>query len=173
MAVGLALAITRSITRPLAILVERLDRLQAGPIADLGSGMEAMADGDLTVDLHPETPTIEHVSRDELGRASGSFNEIARRTAETVETYRRMRARLTDLLGRVSASTSTVSAASQQMASTSEEAGEVARAARAVAGEGVTAAEQADEAMRAVRESTGAITDAIGGLAAKSEQIGG
>jgi methyl-accepting chemotaxis protein len=49
---------------------------------------------------------------------------------------------------------------------------EVAGEARTVAAEGVSAAEHADQAMRAVRESSTAVTEAIRELAAKSEQIG-
>jgi methyl-accepting chemotaxis protein len=154
LAAALAFAITRSITRPLAVLVERLGALQEGAIADLGTGIAAMAEGDLTVELDPETPTIEHVSRDELGLASASFNQIAERTAATVETYRSMRVKLTELLGRVSASSSTVSAASQQMASTSEEAGravgEIANAVSEVA----SGAERQARMVEVAREST-------------------
>jgi methyl-accepting chemotaxis protein len=48
----------------------------------------------------------------------------------------------------------------------------VAQEARQAAAEGVTAAAQANDAMSSVRESSVAATDAIGELAAKSEQIG-
>ena len=49
---------------------------------------------------------------------------------------------------------------------------EVAHQARAVAQQGVGAAEQATAAMSSVRDSSQAVSDAIGELASKSEQIG-
>jgi methyl-accepting chemotaxis protein len=49
---------------------------------------------------------------------------------------------------------------------------ELGQAARRAAGDGVTAAAQASQAMQSVRESSRAVTDAISGLAEKSDQIG-
>ncbi|MFN8222912.1 MAG: methyl-accepting chemotaxis protein [Gaiellales bacterium] len=54
-----------------------------------------------------------------------------------------------------------------------EETGSAAREAREVAEEGVMAAQQASAAMESVRKSTTSVTDAIRGLAEKSEAIGG
>jgi methyl-accepting chemotaxis protein len=57
--------------------------------------------------------------------------------------------------------------------STAEQTGETARQAQEVAVAGVAAAQNASRAMESVRESNSAVTQAIRGLATKSEQIGG
>src|SRR5581483_2920187 len=54
-----------------------------------------------------------------------------------------------------------------------EQTAEAAARARSVADEGIEAATQASNAMALVRDSSAEVTDAMRGLAAKSEQIGG
>jgi len=60
-----------------------------------------------------------------------------------------------------------------ESAASAQETAASAAEARSFAEEGVAAARRATDAMHAVRESSVAVTDAMRGLAAKSEQIGG
>lgn len=151
----------------------------------MADAAEAIADGDLTLRVEPES------ERDVLGRA-----------------FARMTESLRTMIGQLSDTATTMGAASEEMASTSEEAGkavseialavgdiasgaerqvrvveearqsaqetgEAAEQAREAAHEGVGAADQAAAAMQALQESNWQVTGAIRGLAAKSEQIGG
>ena len=151
----------------------------------MAAAAETIAEGDLTVDVEPES------DRDALGTA---FEKMVRN--------------LRSVVGEVGRAAATMSSASQQMAATSKEAGravgEIANAvgnvargaerqvrvveearsstlgtshsaeqARDLARRGVQAAEQADEVMRAVRESAAAVSTTISELAAKSDEIGG
>ena len=221
-AVGLAVVVTRSVTRPVAVLVERLRSLNDRCLGSLRSGLGALAHGDLTVEARPGTEPIEACGRDEVGVASATVNELIGQTHESLAAYNASRAQLGGLVGRVSHSAQSLSAASQQMATTSDETGravgEIAMAvserragrrapgardgagqggdpevadgerlrrprrggdrtrrgsAREVAELGAGAVAQASEAMGAVRDSSLRATDAIRGLGAKSEQIGG
>ena len=221
-ALGLAVVVTRSVTRPVAVLVERLRSLNDRCLGSLRSGLGALAHGDLTVEARPGTEPIEACGRDEVGVASATVNELIGQTHESLAAYNASRAQLGGLVGRVSHSAQSLSAASQQMATTSDETGravgeiamavsgvaqgaerqvrameqakvatqevatasdfgarsaeETARAAvsaREVAELGAGAVAQAGEAMGAVRDSSLRATDAIRGLGAKSEQIGG
>jgi methyl-accepting chemotaxis protein len=222
-AAGMTVAyiIARGIKRAVAVILERLTMLRDNCVADLNGALEAMAHGDLTVELTPTTPPIERISGDEIGQIAVAVNGIRDRSIASIASYGRMTENLRGLIGTVSTSAAGVSAASQQMASTSEEAGravgeiasavgevaagaerqvrqvetvkgaaeEAAGAARSGAGqareaavvaarakqtaqEGVGASDEASAAMRAVADSSQEVADAIGGLAAKSEQIG-
>jgi methyl-accepting chemotaxis protein len=206
--IGIALFLARGIRRAVTPILDRLQSLQSNCVADLRTGIEALAEGNLTVELSPVTEPIEQISGDELGKIAIAVNGIRTSTIASLEAYNGATAGLRSLVSSVAESSSRLHSASQQMASTSEEAGraageiagavsevangaerqvrmvsearasteetaEAAETARKLSVEGVAAAEQADEAMRAVRESTAAVTGAIRALGSKSEQIGG
>jgi methyl-accepting chemotaxis protein len=104
-------------------------------------------------------------SAEETGKATSEIAQAiehvahgAERQVQIIETARR--------------AADDVTAAVTRSAEQAEQTAEVAIRARASAQQGVGAAEQADNAMQAVRDSSVAVTAAIGGLAAKSEQIG-
>jgi methyl-accepting chemotaxis protein len=202
-------------------ILEGLRGLQDNCTDPLAEGLDAMAAGDLTRHIDPDTPTIEQTTRDELGEVTQAVNTIRERALSSIASFNAMSEQLRVMIGDVSASAGAVSVASREMSSTSEEAGratgeiaqavgdvahgaerqvtmiaearyaadEVARAvnesaqsaqltaevgqqARRSAGDGVAAAEHANDAMRSVRDSSTAVTSAIGELAKKSEQIG-
>ena len=66
----MAFVITRSITRPLAVLVQRLRSVTRVCLTQLGTGLEATARGDLTVAAAAGTEKIGSRARDEIGAAS-------------------------------------------------------------------------------------------------------
>jgi methyl-accepting chemotaxis protein len=154
-------------------------------LREMCAAAERIAEGDLTVEVHPRS------DQDALGNA-----------------FVTMQANLGAVIGAVNAGATEVASASQQMASSSQEAGravneiadalaDVARGAeqqaqvveearsaveesargaahaQEVAAEGARSADEASSAMNSVRQSAREVSAAIGGLAAKSEQIGG
>jgi methyl-accepting chemotaxis protein len=218
---GLALVISRRITRSVSVVLERMGMLSGHCVSGLGDAMRALAHGDLTQTVVPVTPLIEDQGSDELSQLAQRFDEIRTNTVATIDAYNETRETLAQLMSQMNASAGTVAAASEQMASTSEEAGravgeiahavgdvaqgaerqvrtvestrsaiaevtravqesaataqetvEVASQARETAQQGVGAAEEATVAMRAVRDSSAAVSDAIRELATKSERIG-
>ncbi len=207
-AIAIALLLTRSVKRGVGPVLDRLAMLREHCASDLRVGLEALAHGDLTVQVTPVTPLIPNPSRDEIGRIATEVNAIRDATVASVEAYNRSCVELSRVVSDVSSQASTISAASEEMASNSEETGrtvnEIAQAigevaagaerqarmveeartntdatrtsaqeARGVAEQGATAAFEAAEAMVSVNESAGRVSQAIQGLAAKSEQIGG
>ena len=122
-AAGLALVVTRSVTRPVAALGDRLRSLDDHDLAALTAALEKTAEGDLTTEVVPVTEPVDVKSRDEVGQLSETFNAMLGKTQRSVAAYNEMREQLGTLIGEVSASAGTVSSASQEMASTSEEAG--------------------------------------------------
>jgi methyl-accepting chemotaxis protein len=95
----------------------------------------------------------------EIANAVGDVAGGAERQVKMVESARR--------------SAEEVGQAVQESAASAQETAAVAGEARSVAVEGVAAAERASGAMKAVRESSTAVTAAMRGLAVKSEEIGG
>jgi methyl-accepting chemotaxis protein len=141
-AAGIALWITRSVTRPVAAIAGRLSSLDERDLAGLEHGLLAVAGGDLTVAVEFETAPVHVASRDELGRLAATFNSMAVKAERSIAGYTEMRTQLGGLIGDVSRNAGTVSAASQEMASTSDEAGRAVGEIAAAVSEVATGAER-------------------------------
>jgi methyl-accepting chemotaxis protein len=156
-AVALALFVTRSVTRPVSALASRLRSLNDEDLESLSNGLDAVAQGDLTVAAAAVTKPIDVKTTDELGRLSDTFNDMLRKSHGSVESYETMRAELGALIGEVSASAGTVASTSQQMASTSEEAG---RAVGEIASAVTDVAHGAERQVRMVEATREAVQEA-------------
>ena len=119
----MAFVITRSITRPLAVLVQRLRSVTRVCLTQLGTGLEATARGDLTVAAEAGTKKIGSSARDEIGAAARVVDELIDGARDSIAAYETTRASLGAMIGQVSESARGVSAASEQFATSSEETG--------------------------------------------------
>jgi methyl-accepting chemotaxis protein len=132
-------------------LVVRMESLDENCLSDLERGMSAMAEGDLTLDIHAvTTPLGAAEAGDAAGRLAIIFDAMLGRAQGSIESYARMRATLAQMLREIAESSASVSAASQQMAMNSEETG------RAIAEIATTIGEVAlgaDRQVRAVSEA--------------------
>src|SRR4029079_12244029 len=122
-AIGLAILVTRSVTRPVAALGKRLRSLDENCLQGLGEGLSAIAQGDLTHEVSPVTTPVQVRSKDELGQLSETFNSMLANAQGGLLADDVMRERLVALSGEGSAGAASVPAASEQMATTSDEAG--------------------------------------------------
>nr|WP_183344251.1 HAMP domain-containing methyl-accepting chemotaxis protein [Conexibacter arvalis] len=107
----------------LEALVRRMESMSSHCMIDLQGALEASAHGDLTVAVTPVTSPIAAEEGRALGRLGGIFNEMLARAQGSIDAYNAMRARVAELLSRISQETQAVAAASQQMATTAEESG--------------------------------------------------
>ncbi len=55
---GISFIITRSVTVPVSLINERIRSLETNCVADLRNGLEALANGDLTVNIDPVTTPV-------------------------------------------------------------------------------------------------------------------
>ena len=135
----MAFVITRSITRPLAVLVaaaaQRHPHLP-GPAGHRPRGHRARRPHGRR--REPGTEKIGSRARDEIGAASAVVDELIDGARASIAAYETTRANLGAMIGQVSDSARGVSAASEQVATNSEETGramaEITRAVGSVAG---------------------------------------
>jgi methyl-accepting chemotaxis protein len=164
-AAAVAYLIGRSIARSAKDVLDRLGRLRQEDTTSLRAGLEALADGDLTVSATATTPPIKRITGDELGQIATAVNEIRDNTAQSVDAYTTARGSLAGMLDDVKVSAGSVSTASAEVASSSEEAGravteiasavtEVAQGAESQVRMVDAARGSADEGARAAREAT-------------------
>jgi methyl-accepting chemotaxis protein len=153
-AIGLAFLVVTSVVRPLKVVVERLTMLRDVCISGLTDAIKAMATGDLTKTVEPQTPQIENPAGDEVGDVARAFNDIQSKMVESIAGYNETRAQLGSLVGNVSDSAQTLSAASQQMATTSEEAGRAVGEIASAVGEVATGAERQVRAVEQAKLAT-------------------
>jgi methyl-accepting chemotaxis protein len=178
---AMAVVITRSITRPVALLVERLQSVTSNCLASLGRGLEAVARGDLTVGAQPGTEKIGSPARDEIGVASASVDELVDGARDSIAAYETTRSNLGVMLGQVSRSAQDVSAASQQVASGSEESGramsEITHAVTEVAGGAerqvrmVASASDGVQQVAAAVDETARSTEETAGAAQQAREV--
>jgi methyl-accepting chemotaxis protein len=172
-AIGLAFLTIRSITRPVAGIVERLRSLNDHCLRMLNDGMAAIADGDLTKEATVKTTKIEVESKDEIGQLSETFNDMLVKAHGTIHSYNAMRGQLSDLVGDLSISAGTVNTASQQLTSTSEETSRaVAEIASAIA-DVATGAESQVQQVESVRGAMEETVEALGTQGRSAEEAAG
>lgn len=121
--VGVAYLLSRSISRGVRDVLDRISGVRYQSIAGLRGGIEALAGGNLTVAVVSDVAPIERISKDEIGDVATAVNAIRDDAVATIEAYDATRSSLASMIGEVSSTAGTVSAASQEMASTSDEAG--------------------------------------------------
>jgi methyl-accepting chemotaxis protein len=139
---GIAALVSRAIKRGVDVVLDRMTSLRDQGAASLMAGIEALADGDLTVPVESLTEPIENPSGDEIGQVATAVNGVNERFEAIAIAYNRTRTKLNEIVSQVAGSAGQVSAASQDMASTSDESG----------------------------RATGEIADAIGGIAQGAER---
>jgi methyl-accepting chemotaxis protein len=118
----MAFLITRYISGGLAPLLDRLQSLRDRDSADLRSGLEAMAAGDLTRTVECTTQRIEITNRAEIGAACAAVNEIRDATEASIESYNTMRGELDRAMGHVADASRTIATTSAELAATSHQA---------------------------------------------------
>jgi methyl-accepting chemotaxis protein len=160
---GLALAIMRRLTSGFKIVVDRIDAVEAAAKGNLMIGLQALANGDLTAELHAGSPPIAEFDGDELGRVMEHTEDFRNAILDCYVAYNRTVDKLRELVGSMSSAAGSVNAASQQISLTSDEAGkatsEIAQAITDVAEGAERQARMAEEAQRSAQEIVNAVAE--------------
>jgi methyl-accepting chemotaxis protein len=165
-AIALALWVTRSVTRPVGQLSDRLTSLDEHCLNELSIAMDKLGEGDLTYPVTAVTTPIEVNTTDELGRLSTTFNQMLVKAQNSIRGYEAMRIQVSGVLGEVAASAGTVASASQQMAATSDEAG---RAVGEIASAVTDVAQGAERQVRMVESTRQAVQEAARAASASAD----
>ena len=176
LAIAAAVLVTRSVTRPVAQLHDRLRSLDEQDLTSLTEGLEATADGDLMMTVASVTTPAEVSGDDELGRLARTFNSMLGKAQRSIDSYNVMRQQLAGMIGEVSANARSVGAASQQMASTSDETGravdEIANAVGEVAQGAERQVKMVESVRTAAQEAAGAAAASAGSAGETAEAAG-
>jgi methyl-accepting chemotaxis protein len=136
-AAGISFTFARDLSRRIKQLLDGITSLDSHDLADLEHGLEAIAHGDLTLEVTPATQVIPTTRADEIGELTRTFNGMVEKSQSSVTAYNTTRANVAGMLREISSSAEQLSLASRQMANTSDEAGravgEIAEAVSSVA----------------------------------------
>jgi methyl-accepting chemotaxis protein len=134
---GISFIMARDLSRRIVQLLNGISSLDAEALAELEHGLGAIAQGDLTYQLHPQIEQIPSTRGDEIGELTRTFNAMVEKTQSSVAAYNTTRENVAGMLREIAGNAEQLSLASQQMANTSEEAGravgEIAQAVSSVA----------------------------------------
>jgi methyl-accepting chemotaxis protein len=160
---GMSIAVSRSIKRGVVAILDRINSLKDRCATELKSGIEALAAGDLTINVVPVTQPIENPSNDEIGQVAQAVNGIRDRFVDTIDAYNQTRANLSSMVMSMSGSAAQVSSASREMAATSDETGratnEIAHAVGDVAQGAERQVRMVETAKHAAEDVTRAVTE--------------
>ncbi|MEZ4830575.1 MAG: HAMP domain-containing methyl-accepting chemotaxis protein [Caldilineaceae bacterium] len=122
---GLGWAISRSITKPLQLVVDASKQIAEVDLTNLAAEIELMAQGDLSerkVEMDVQPLTI--ATRDEVGAMAESFNTIIDRLQVTGQAFVEMSGNLRNLIRNVRHSAESVTGASEQLNEASGQTGQ-------------------------------------------------
>jgi methyl-accepting chemotaxis protein len=118
---GVGFYLARSVSGAAMAVVTRLKSIQEYCLADLQAGMEALAAGDLSIAVKPVTPKIDKYSRDEVGQAAASTNDILDKMVATISAYNAARGSLGAIVGEVRSNAASILGASEQLRGNSDQ----------------------------------------------------
>jgi methyl-accepting chemotaxis protein len=166
----ISFVVASRMSKRLGTIVERLAMLRDNCATELRSGLNRFSQGDLTQDVVPVTPPLEDLGSDEIGDLGRVAEALRANTVASVESYNDSRSALTGMIGRVSASATTLSSASEHLATSSNDAGravsEIAHAVDDVA----NGAERQVQAVDGARQMTGEMVEAARSSAATAAE---
>ncbi len=116
----------------------RLTSLSENCLTNLGHGLAAMTEGDLTVEVRPVTTPLAVSPGQALGELGELFNDMLGKAQGGLESYNATRVGIARTIVEIGDAAARVAGSSQQMAATTQQTGdaigEIARAASGVAG---------------------------------------
>jgi methyl-accepting chemotaxis protein len=175
-ACAMAFLITRSVTRPVRALVQRLESVGHAELTELDRGLSALAEGDLTVQADASTAPLASDATDEIGQASRAVDGVIEKAQRSLANYNDSRGRLNAMIGEVSLSAGEVNVASRQVATTSDETGravtDIASAAGEVAQGSQRQVELVDSAKSAADEVSAAVRSTAEGAQETADAAG-
>ncbi|MGA2928876.1 MAG: methyl-accepting chemotaxis protein [Solirubrobacteraceae bacterium] len=120
---GITFGIARRLTVGVADAIKRLDAVDQAAKRNLMRGLEALAVGDLTVELQPSTSELSDIARDEFGEIMRQTEHFRDAIVFCYGAYNDAVEKVRELMSTVTTSAGTLTSASIEMSSTSKQAG--------------------------------------------------
>ena len=120
-AMSIGFYIARQIKNTVLVVVNRLSSLQRICVSNLEKGIKALAGGDLTIDVQPETPLIPNPGNDEVGVAAQTVNTVLKQMVSTIASYNEARGGLGSLIGDVQQGASNITNAASALRENSDQ----------------------------------------------------
>lgn len=143
--IAFSVVIARAIVRPVLSISKGLESLTDNCVTDLQNGMNAFAEGDLTVSAKAVTQPVILDTKDELGTIARAFNRTRGMVTDTISSYNNARFSMSYLVGQVKEAAANVAQSSEILAASSEEstaaASEIANGSEKLAREATLVAE--------------------------------
>jgi methyl-accepting chemotaxis protein len=117
----LAIVIVKYLTSTISEVADRLKTLNKGCVANLRASMEALAQGDLTVDIETVSKPMTLSTRDELGQMANTFNELLIGVQSTIAAYRVSQVSLNRIVAETICSAGSIASASTQLSAGSSD----------------------------------------------------
>ena len=118
-----AIVITRYITTAMAELSTRMRMMANICIANLSRAVQALEQGDLTVEIATGTPPLPDKAKDEFGEVARTFNSILDGLKSTIASFRTSQTALNTLVTQLQSSAGQVDSAANALAGTSQQIG--------------------------------------------------
>ncbi len=163
--IAISMVLSRRITNGVKAVQATLTSMTDRCATYLERGLGALANGDLTVEVHPETSPIEKHSGDEIGQTAAVTNAMLGKLQATIESYETARAALTSTLVDVREASESVARTSGELTEAANQAG---RATGQIAQTISQVAAGAQDQARAASDTSGAVQE----LGAVINQVG-
>lgn len=95
--VFISLFISKKLSGPISIVVERIQQLQNVCITNLGNGLVSMAKGDLSAKVEKATKPMLMTQKDEIGEMSRTVDEMIYKAQGGIDAYELVRDKIMDL----------------------------------------------------------------------------
>ena len=160
---GITLLTVRELIVGIKRIDVRLDSCAKATSEHLLPALQALAAGDLTVELHAGTAAASDFAQDELGQILGHVEIFRGAVIGCYDAYNQTAEKLREVIGSVSATAGSVNASSQQMSANADETGkatsEIAQAISDVAEGAERQARMAESAQHSAEEIGNAVAE--------------
>jgi methyl-accepting chemotaxis protein len=93
----MSIAITRSIVKPVSIVAQTVQQLQSVCITNLGNGLVAMSQGDLSAKVEKATKPMHMTQKDEIGEMARTVDQMIYKAQSGIDSYEQVRNKISEL----------------------------------------------------------------------------
>ncbi len=160
--------ITRYMTQALALISGRMNTLNTICIANLGSAVAALEQGDLTAKIVTGSEALDIQTKDEFGRLAETFNAMLAQMKATIGSFRTSQASLSGLIQEMQQSAAQVDSAAHMLSGTSQQ---ISAATEEIGATMHEVAQASEQSARGASEIAQGSASQAASIAAGSEQV--